>query len=58
MAKPIEVFIKVGTKKYTVDQFIALRQGIGSLRGSESLNKELKAKLIKLISIFLMLRTL
>ena len=52
MAKPIEVFIKVGTKKYTVDQFIALRQGIGSLRGSESLNKELKAKLNKAYKYF------
>jgi len=45
MSISTDVYILIEGKKFTIDQFIAFRQQIGSIRGSDSLTKEIRKDL-------------
>lgn len=47
-----EIYISVGGQKFTIDQFLAFRQRIGSLRGSTDISKSLRRDLNRAYKFF------
>lgn len=47
-----DIYISVGGQKFTIDQFLAFRQRIGSLRGSTDISKSLRKDLNRAYKFF------